>query len=103
VVVPPVNVAVRVSVPPAPLSTSAEPKVAKLPPAPPSEPSKVSAPAPPVKGFALAVSGQVTCWRKVLIKKAFLLFLIHKLGVTHQQPISDLFSRGRLIPSRITR
>jgi hypothetical protein len=52
---------------------------------------------------APVVSGQVTCWRKALIKKAFLLFLIHKLAVTHQQPISDLFLRGRLIPSSITR
>ena len=59
VVVPPINVAVRVSVPPAPLSMSVEPKVCRLPPVPPNEPSKESAPAPPVLASAPVVSGQV--------------------------------------------
>ena len=62
VIVPPVNVAVRVSVPPAPLSTSEEPRVCA---AETKEPSNESAPAVPVKGFALVVSGQVA--RKKII------------------------------------
>jgi hypothetical protein len=57
----------------------------------PAEPTSEELSAP-------VVSGQVTCWRKALIKKAFLLFLIHKLAVTHQQPISDLFLGGAFDP-----
>ena len=53
VIVPPVNVAVRVSVPPAPLSASADPRVCT---AEIREPSNESAPAVPVNVFALVVS-----------------------------------------------
>ena len=58
VVVPPVKVAVKVSVPSPPFNTSVEFKVARLPPEPPKEPSKVSFPAEPVNVFALVVSVQ---------------------------------------------
>ncbi len=53
VIVPPVNEAVRVSVPPAPLSVSEEPRVCA---AETREPSNESAPAVPVNVFALVVS-----------------------------------------------
>ena len=59
VVVPPVNVAARVSVPPAPLSVSIEPKVAKLPALPPNEPSKKSEPVLLAKLLTPVVSDQI--------------------------------------------
>ena len=58
------KVATRRSVPAPPVSASLEPSVCK---AEEREPSKVSSPLPPVKLFALVVSGQVTTNLKSLI------------------------------------
>lgn len=82
----------KVSMPDPPLIVSLEPRVCA--PVEVKAPSKKSLPAVPAKLFAPVVSGQVKHWRKALILKALLLFLIRKLRVTHQPPISDLFSRG---------
>ena len=56
VIVPPVNEAVRVSMPAPPVSVSEEFSVAKVPAVPPNEPSKVSVPPPPVKLLIPVVS-----------------------------------------------
>jgi hypothetical protein len=66
VVVPPVNVAVKVSVPEPALNTSVEFKVARFPPEPPKEPSNESLPAVPEKVFALVVSVNIRYLKKVI-------------------------------------